>query len=51
MKAAPRPKELVARDEELDRALHSLRFSGGVLITGAGRGRQDRCWPPPSRTS
>ena len=25
---------LVARDRELERALHSLRFSGGVLIAG-----------------
>ena len=25
---------LVAREHELERALHSLRFSGGVLITG-----------------
>ena len=40
MKVAPRPKDLVARDEELERALHSLRFSGGVLITGqAGVGK------------
>ena len=31
---------LVARDRELDRALHSLRFSGGVLIAGeAGVGK------------
>lgn len=31
---------LVAREHELDRALHSLRFSGGVLITGeAGAGK------------
>ena len=30
----------MARDEELERALHSLRFSGGVLITGqAGVGK------------
>ncbi len=40
MKTAPRPKELVARDEELERALRSLRFSGGVMITGqAGVGK------------
>ena len=31
---------LVAREHDLDRALHSLRFSGGVLITGeAGAGK------------
>ena len=31
---------LVARDEELERALHNLRFGGGVLITGqAGVGK------------
>lgn len=40
MKTAPRPKPLVARDEELERALRSLRFSGGVMITGqAGVGK------------
>ena len=40
MSAAPRVAELVARDEELDRALHSLRYAGGVIITGeAGVGK------------
>src|SRR5688500_6824037 len=40
MKTAPRSKHLVARDEELERALRSLRFSGGVMITGqAGVGK------------
>ena len=40
MKAATQTADLVARDEELERALHSLRFSGGVLITGqAGVGK------------
>ena len=35
-----RATSLVAREHELDRALHSLRFSGGVLITGeAGAGK------------
>ena len=35
-----RTTSLVAREHELDRALHSLRFSGGVLITGeAGAGK------------
>ena len=46
---------LVARDRELDRALHSLRFSGGVLIAGeAGVGKTllaatvaDRLSTPP----
>ena len=46
-----RATALVAREHELDRALHSLRFSGGVLITGeAGVGKTllaaavaDRC--------
>jgi DNA-binding NarL/FixJ family response regulator len=38
--AAPRTAGLIARDAELDRALHSLRFSGGVMITGeAGVGK------------
>ena len=39
MKSALKPT-LVARDEELEHALHSLRFGGGVLITGqAGVGK------------
>ena len=29
-----RATALVARENEVDRALHSLRFSGGVLIAG-----------------
>ena len=45
-----RATSLVAREHELDRALHSLRFSGGVLITGeAGAGKTS--WRPGSRTS
>jgi DNA-binding NarL/FixJ family response regulator len=33
-------KTLIAREDELDRAMHSLRFSGGVLIAGeAGVGK------------
>lgn len=35
-----RATALVAREDEVDRALHSLRFSGGVLIVGeAGVGK------------
>ena len=29
------PTPMIARETELDRALYSLRFSGGVMITGA----------------
>ncbi len=40
MRSATKRTGLVARDEELERALHSLRFGGGVLITGqAGVGK------------
>ncbi len=38
--ATPRAAQLVARESELEQALHSLRFGGGVMITGeAGVGK------------
>lgn len=43
-----RTASLVAREHELDRALHSLRFSGGVLITGEAGPRHD---PPRPRAA
>jgi DNA-binding CsgD family transcriptional regulator/type II secretory pathway predicted ATPase ExeA len=40
MMAAPRQSDLVAREDEAERALHGLRFGGGVLITGqSGMGK------------
>jgi MoxR-like ATPase len=47
-----RAPSLVAREHELERALHSLRFSGGVLITGepgAGKTFLAARWPTGCR--